>query len=186
MEKTMDRRQKKTRQAIFAAFTQLLSQKDFGNITVGEIIAVADVGRATFYAHFETKDYLLKAFCEELFCHLFDAESAEQGHRHIFHCDCSDSAFLHLFRHLQQNDNNILLLLSSKNNELFLKYFKHNLEDLVQAHLPLFASRKSDCVPDSFWIQHITATFTQTLTWWLHNGMRETPEEICQYFFAVV
>ena len=58
MEKTMDRRQRKTRQAIFAAFTQLLSQKDFGDITVGEIIATADVGRATFYAHFETKDYL--------------------------------------------------------------------------------------------------------------------------------
>ena len=186
MEKTMDRRQRKTRQAIFAAFTQLLSQKDFGDITVGEIIATADVGRATFYAHFETKDYLLKEFCEELFCHLFDAESAEQGHHHIFHCDGSDSVFLHLFRHLQRNDNNILLLLSSKNNELFLKYFKHNLEDLVQSHLSLFASRRSPLIHDSFWAQHIIATFTQTLTWWLSSGMEETPEEICQYFFAVV
>ena len=56
----MDRRQRKTREAIFSAFTELLSQKDYTQITVGEIIALADVGRATFYAHFETKDYLLK------------------------------------------------------------------------------------------------------------------------------
>ena len=98
----MDRRQRKTREAIFHAFTKLLSQKDFSQITVGEIIEAADIGRATFYAHFETKDYLLKAFCEELFCHIFDTE-AGNAHRHIFDCDGSESVFLHLLQHLQKN-----------------------------------------------------------------------------------
>ena len=93
----MDRRQRKTREAIFKAFTELLSKKSFEKITVGEIIEAADVGRATFYSHFETKDYLLKEFCEELFCHIFDQETEEaEGHRHIFRCDGSDSVFLHL------------------------------------------------------------------------------------------
>ena len=68
MEKHMDRRQRKTREAIFAAFADLLAEKDFGQITVGEVITRADVGRATFYAHFETKEHLLQALCEELFC----------------------------------------------------------------------------------------------------------------------
>lgn len=99
----MDRRQRRTREAIFHAFTELLSQKDFSQITVGEIIDRADVGRATFYAHFETKDFLLKAFCEELFCHIFDTENNEQyKHRHIFDCDSSESVFQHLFEHLQK------------------------------------------------------------------------------------
>ena len=124
----MDRRQRKTRQAIFDALITLLSKKDFDHITVGEIIDCADVGRATFYAHFETKDFLLKELCEELFCHIFDIENGEShSHKHIFECDGSDSVFLHLFEHLKKNDNNILALLSSQNNELFLKYFKNNL-----------------------------------------------------------
>ena len=38
----MDRRQRKTREAIFTAFTELLSKKDFNKITVGEIIERAD------------------------------------------------------------------------------------------------------------------------------------------------
>ena len=120
----MDRRQRKTREAIFRSFTDLLSKKKFSQITVGEIIESADVGRATFYAHFETKDFRLKELCAELFCHIFDSSQEDRpDHRHIFDCDTSDSAFLHLFRHLQKNDNQVLQLLSSQNNDLFLQYF---------------------------------------------------------------
>ena len=183
----MDRRQRKTREAIFRSFTELLSHKEFHQITVGEIIEGADVGRATFYAHFETKDFLLKEFCEELFCHIFDTENDEgHGHRHIFDCSGCDSVFLHLFQHLQKNDNNILALLSSQNNELFLRYFRSNLESLVKSHLHLFNSQKSARIPERFWENHIISTFVETLKWWIDNGMVESPEVITDYFLAVV
>ena len=182
----MDRRQRKTREAIFRGFTDLLAQKDFNHITVGEIIEKADVGRATFYAHFETKDYLLKEFCEELFCHIFDREQNAHDHKHIFHCDSTDSVFLHLLRHLQQNDNNILVLLSSPNNELFLRYFRSNLELLIESQLPLFAPHKSPNIPHTFWKHHITSTFVETVKWWIENKMQQSPETINTYFFSVI
>lgn len=183
----MDRRQRKTREAIFGAFTQLLSQKDFNQITVGDIIETADVGRATFYAHFETKDFLLKDFCEELFCHLFDAENEEgHDHRHIFSCEGSGSVFLHLFQHLQKNDNNILALLTSQNNELFLRYFRGNIEILVERHMEQFCLQKNEVLPEAFWKNHIASTFVETIRWWLENGMTESPEVITEYFFSVV
>ena len=187
MVKYMDRRQRKTREAIFGAFTQLLSEKDFTQITVGEIIDKADVGRATFYAHFETKDFLLKEFCEELFCHIFDTEHNKgHDHRHIFDCDGSASVFLHLFQHLQKNDNNILTLLSSKNNELFLRYFRSNLEELIESQLPLFEAKKSDDIPLSFWKNHIVSTLVETIKWWIDHGIEESPEVISEYFYRVV
>ena len=183
----MDRRQRKTREAIFHAFTELLSEKNYNKISVAEIIETADVGRATFYAHFETKDFLLKALCEELFCHIFDvANSQPSVHKHIFNGDTSDPVFLHLLQHLQKNDNNILALLSSQNNELFLQYFKSNLQTLAANQLPVFAARKNEKLPDSFWINHIAATFVETLQWWIDTGMKESPETIAEYFYLSV
>lgn len=183
----MDRRQRKTREAIFRTFIDLLSEKEFGQITVGEIIEGADVGRATFYAHFETKDFLLKELCEELFCHILDHTKEDGGeHRHIFECDSSNSVFLHLFEHLQRNDNQILELLSCQNNELFLRYFKDNLTQLVTSQLPMFEDRKSEKLPESFWIHHIASTFVETVKWWIDHGMKESPELITEYFYLAI
>ena len=183
----MDRRQRKTREAIFSAFIDLLAEKNYPQITVGEIIQKADIARATFYAHFETKDYLLKELCEDLFCHIFDgAEEHSPAHRHLFHCDPPDSVFLHLFQHLHRNDNHILKLLSCQNNELFLGYFKAQLQNLAAQHLSLFEGRKSSKLPDSFWIHHIAATFVETLRWWIENGRKESPETITEYFYLAV
>ena len=183
----MDRRQKKTREAIFNAFTELLSKKHYNQITVGEIIDKADIGRATFYAHFETKDFLLKELCEELFCHIFDAtEESGEKHRHIFNCDAPSSVILHLLQHLQKNDNKILDLLGCENNELFLRYFKENLKELIKNHPQLFGGEKPNNLPDDYWINHILATFVETIRWWLHNGMKETPQMLANYFYMAV
>lgn len=183
----MDRRQKKTREAIFSAFISLLSKKHFNQITVGEIIDTANIGRATFYAHFETKDFLLKELCEELFCHIFDStEEGHEHHHHIFDCDAPASVILHLLQHLQKNDNNILELLSCENNELFVRYFKENLKALIKYQLHLFEDKKPPALPENFWVNHICTTFVETVRWWLDNGKKESPETLAEYFILAI
>jgi len=180
----MDRRQRRTREAIFEAFIELLSKKHFNQITVGEIIDLADIGRATFYAHFETKDFLLKELCEERFDHVFEASAGKDNtHKHIFDCNATGSAFLHLLKHIQKNDNHILLLLSCQNNELFLSYFKMGLIKLIENQIALLELKRDPELPYDFWINHIASTFVETVRWWISdNKMKESPEAITKYF----
>lgn len=183
----MDRRQKKTRDAIFSAFAELLSQKHYNQISVQEIIDAANVGRTTFYAHFETKDYLLKSLCEELFGHIIDtAMGLPHGHYHYSCGSKTDSVFLHLVRHLQENDRNILELLSSENNEIFMKYFKTNLRTLIVTQYAEKGLLKSAALPEDYLVNHIASSFVETIDWWVSRGMKETPETITEYFLSVI
>lgn len=187
MEVFMDRRQRKTREAIFRAFTEILSEKNISKITMGEIIDRADVGRATFYAHFPTKDFLVKELCEDLFCHIFDATKPQPHHHlHIFQCDAPDSVFLHLFQHLSRNDHHILELLTGRNNQLFSGYFKDGLTELMKHQLPTLRQYKAPELPDSFWINHVTNAFAETVRWWVSQGLAETPEKIHRYFLLAI
>ncbi len=175
----MDRRQRKTRAAIYSAFTQLLSKKDFSQVTVQEIIDAADVGRATFYAHFETKDYLLKEMCEELFGHILGRADTH------YKCDINCSFYLHLLRHIKNNDDNILRLFSGKNNELFLWYFKRSLSGML---LDIIDPEVVDelKIPQDFLVNYISSVFTQTVLWWADRGFFESPEQISGYLESVI
>lgn len=56
----MDRRKRKTQNAITAVFYQLLMKKSYEEISVSQICQEADINRGTFYLHFIDKDDLLE------------------------------------------------------------------------------------------------------------------------------
>ena len=183
----MDRRQQKTRAAIFSAFTSLLAEKSYSKITVQEIIDAANVGRTTFYAHFETKDDLLKELCEELFGHIIGS-AMDCTHTHGLYSDGSapESVFCHLLQHLQENDKNIIALLSCESSEMFLRFFKDSLNELVRSQF-INQNRKANTdIPEDFLINHISGSFVEMVLWWIKGHRKQTPEDLDRYFRAVI
>lgn len=183
----MDRRQQKTRTAIFKAFGTLLGHKNYNNITVQEIIDEANIGRSTFYAHFETKDDLLKELCKELFGHIIDS-AIDCSHTHGLYSDNSvpNSVFCHLLQHLEENNNNVLGLLSCESSEIFLRYFKDSLNELIQMQFVNHSRRGNQDLPQDFLVNHISGSFVEMVLWWLKDPKKHTPEELDYYFRSVI
>ncbi len=70
MAPRIDRRVQKTRQLLREALVALIREKGFAALSVQEIIDRANVGRATFYAHFDSKEDLLLTGLETVFSSL--------------------------------------------------------------------------------------------------------------------
>jgi len=50
-----DRRVRRTREALHKALMSLALEKEYDAITVQEVLDRADIGRSTFYMHFQSK-----------------------------------------------------------------------------------------------------------------------------------
>jgi AcrR family transcriptional regulator len=55
-----DRRSRRTQQALVEALLALLAAKNYDEISINDIVERANVGRSTFYAHYQDKDDLLR------------------------------------------------------------------------------------------------------------------------------
>ena len=182
----MDRRQQKTRAAIFEAFGELLSQKSYSKITVQEIIERANVGRTTFYAHFETKDDLLREMCDEMFRHVF-SPSLDAEHTHDFSLEVGNPKAIvtHILYHLLDDRRRQIDILSGESGELFLRFFRQHVNELVSRYL-LTGAPRGGRVPVDFLVNHISSSFVGMVQWWIAGQLRQTPEELAEYFMAVI
>ncbi len=174
----MDRRQKKTRDAIFSAFIELLGKQKYEHITVQDIIDKADVGRSTFYSHFETKDHLLRAMCSDIFDHIIEGAMCS-------YCEGSDSletALAHILIHLRESRRYVTGLLCSDSGDIFMRYLHEYLTKLFSRYVSDFHTN----VPQDFLINHLTGAFVQTIRWWVKKDMQTPPEQTAHYFMSVI
>lgn len=179
----MDRRQRKTRDAIFHAFTALLEAKSYSSITVQDIIDRADIGRSTFYAHFDTKDDLLREICAEIFDHVFSAEvPREKAHDFLGEDGAIDQRLTHMLYHLADNRHYIKGILSRETGELFMDYFKVRLRKVFAAHMEPTPGN----VPNPYLLNHAVSSFAETVRWWLRDNPDYTPEEVASFYLTVV
>jgi len=175
----MDRRQQKTRKAVFEAFTALLEKKSYSKISVQEIIDTANIGRSTFYAHFETKDELLKELCKEIFDHVF-SEHLERERTHDFSAREKDlkAEVTHILYHLDDNRVYLKSILSCESGEMFMQYLKAYLVTLFQNEI----EKRAD-VPKDYLLNRTVCDFAETVRWWMAND-RYSAEEVSRFFFS--
>ena len=176
----LDRRQKKTREAIFRALQKLMERKQFGSITVQEIIEEADIGRSTFYAHFKTRDDLLRSLCSSIFEHVFtDLLPQEDDAADLQNLDLKLG---HILYHLKENEINIKAIINTDNEGLFMNYFRQYLATLFARYVPAFSKN----VPDDFLIRHLVGSFAETVKWWVDRQMLPAPETAAHFYIAFI
>lgn len=178
----MDRRQKKTRNAIFSAFEQLMAKEHYRQVTVAQIIEQADIGRSTFYAHFETKDDLLESMCEEMFAHVFAGVDERCDTHQGLSTETLEGKLAHLLYHLRDSYGGLCAKLIAEGEPHFVKRFRSHLADLLNIDAQLVEGS----VPATLATDIRIAAFCQTVTWWHEEGAATNPEQLASWFITSV
>jgi AcrR family transcriptional regulator len=177
-----DRRVERTRQLIRAAFRSLLEEKGFETLTVQEIIDRANVGRATFYAHFDSKDELFASGFDELRASLKARQRAalsgggEIGER-VF-------GFSHeIFAHANEYRHVFGSMIGKHSGAVVQRLLHKLLVDLVRDDVKAACERgAANAVTIDAVAQFIAGGLFGLLVWWLNTTPRLSAAEVNAMF----
>lgn len=180
----MDKRQIKTRKAIFKAMAELMKTMSYDKIFVKDIIDVAEIGRSTFYAHFETKEDLAEAMCFDLFDHVFAAHViACQTHNYTMKPPTLEHKIAHIFYHLRDKQDYYKGFLVYEEGRLFVKFFKKYIEERLDM---IIVKEHVVPMPKDFFVNHLSFALIGAVQWWIRGRMKMEPEKMAQYFAATI
>lgn len=173
----VDRRVAKTRRGLHQALISLILKKDYDAISVRDIIEEADVGRATFYAHYRSKDDLLRGGFSELRETLRSAqeEAVDKGPFRFA---------LALFEHACSYRNVYVSLVGGRGGTIVLQQIRNVLADVVKEELPPDAVDTE--MPRQVMIDFILSTCITVMTLCLNRRVISSPDEAANIFKRLV
>lgn len=175
-----DRRSQRTKRLLTDALIALMQEKRFDKLTVQDIIDRADVGRSTFYAHYQDKEDLLLSSFEHLMEGLSQHVARDSGNEQLL-------PSLGLFRHIQEHQHLYEALVWGRAADFFFRRTRTHLTDMIETQLAAQLPRgQTPTVPLPIVANHIAGAFIMLVQWWLDNELPYAPERMEEMFRRLV
>lgn len=180
--KLTDRRVQRTRRHIHEAFFGLMREKGYEAVTVQDILDRADVGRATFYAHFSGKQEVLFNGLEGLGVWLREQHRAAPKTG-----DGPALGFsLAMFDHVGGQRALYRSMVGKESGLLVLRHMQRMIAEIVRTELEESAPQGVTSVPLEVAADFAASTFMTILAWWMDNRTPHTAAEVDAIYRSLV
>jgi len=171
-----DRRVQRSVQLLQHALMSLVGEKRFDKITVQEIIDRANVGRTTFYAHFESKEDLFLSTHTGIvhaISHSFFGEDgswpAEPSPEILGFLEIMQiSPDMHYFLTSGRRDDTVHRLLRTRIAESLCGVLKEGYDETLSA------------IPFDMLAQHVAGSIVTLMVWWMDKRTPYNPQEMAR------
>jgi len=153
----------RSRELICKAVCALMAELPFGEITVTRICQEADVGRKTFYRHFEEKEDVVMLMIDHL---------REEYERELVHITPEEAAGYH-FRFLSRRMDLLLLL----HRAGLIPMLTERFSAIGPRVMPRWSSDERE---NAYRTAAAVAVTEAVVRLWAERGFRETPEELVE------
>jgi AcrR family transcriptional regulator len=158
-------RVRRTRALLREALADLIEDRGFDRVTVGELTSRAMISRAAFYRNYRDKYDLVEQ--------IFDEAMAEMTSDDETDTRPPARRLADFFDHIDTYHRLYGALLGRKGSPWFADRMRTALAAMSSEHFP---GRDADALVPSV----ISAMFVQSILWWLENGRPCPPEEIAE------
>jgi AcrR family transcriptional regulator len=178
-------RVRRTQKLLREALIELIEERGFDALTVGEITERAMVSRAGFYRNYQDKYDLVEQIFAEAMQALFNSVSEpETAH--------SPQIWVRFFEHIAKYERLYRALLGRKGSPWFVFKMRASLMGLIKEYerIPLemptsvpymYPASDDELIPDL-----VSTMVVEAISWWLERGMPYPPEEISRRCMALV
>lgn len=148
------------KQQITKALISLMSKKKINDISISEICDKAQVGRASFYRNYDSKEVVIQHHTNSLINDW--AEAIEKDPSASIY-----NFFQSLFQHFQKNQSFYKIL------------YKQNMSSMILSAIRNRLNMNNDISLNSLYNRAFTAYgIFGWIDVWFSNGMKQTPEEL--------
>jgi AcrR family transcriptional regulator len=188
-EEQTDLRVWRTHHLLQEAMIELITEKGFEGITVGDIAERAMVNRATFYRHYQDKYDLVSRIFEETTNHLVenmkpfrkdvDPEEKKENLMEIW---------IQFFEHVAQHARLYRAMLGKNGSPWFATrmhehIIKLMLEQENQWKQQVKPGQRDPAMPKALPAAQFSHVLIGTITWWLESEKRYTPGQMAAWFW---
>jgi AcrR family transcriptional regulator len=169
-----DRRAGRSRQMLQHAIMDLVGEQPYDKITVNDIVARANVGRSTFYAHFETKEDLFLSTHEPWFRQIARTFIPDDP---LAPAEISKD-LMELFETMRRDPMMYHFISAGNANGALLKTLKKHIELALEDRLKAVIGAEGTTIPLEVLAKHIAGSVISVATWWAERHPDYTPEEL--------
>ena len=176
-----DRRVQRTRGLLQRALIELIRERGYDAITIQDIVDRANLGRTTFYLHFNSKDQLFVSCHEAIIAEFY------VGQRHPFSKEelLSPEAppgMVSAYRHLEEARTLLYSVFQGRNGLRVLQQIRDRSAQEIKTSLCAAFAEADSTIPLDLLANYLAGAQIALVQWWLEKRQPHTPEDLAQAF----
>ena len=166
-------RVRRTQKLLREALVELIEERGFDALTIGELTQRAMVSRAAFYRNYQDKYDLVEQIFEEAMQPLMTAISHSGPGQPQEH-------WVKLFEYLAEHVRLYHALLTGKGSFWFVTKMRTSLAEMTREHVHTQKGKMNLAFEEGFVPTLLAALYVDAIIWWLEQGRLYSPEEMVQ------
>ena len=176
-----DRRIMRTRELLQKALIELIGERGYDAITIRDVAGRANVGRTTFYKHYNSKDELFMS-CHEAMLSEFRMSPLHPLSREELLSSEIPAAMTFAYHHLEQRRARLSPIFQGKDSQLILRQIRDRSAREIETNLRATFGEAKRIIPLDMLANYLAGAQIALMQWWLEKRRPHTPENLARTF----